>query len=282
MTLFAGGVAMYEQLRHRLAELLRRPRALPPQADRQLQHHLAEHSSSTRDFLLCAADVLEEYELDILFGPVFTPTLDERAELSDLLFHWRPMAEQLRQLVTDICHDLPHALIKLPDGTQASLSIHEVMMDRFVRLLRLEHGPDPAIAASLRDALATELWPIGIALLCEHGMTPNHQKWFVTFVNHMRAHRPVTRELLQTTAEFIASQKSLDRTTLTEAAEALMRATEGTAAYASSGHTYWSPDVAQHHHYRGQGRIDKDLVEQRQAEVQRVAAMVEDLKSFEG
>jgi hypothetical protein len=68
---------------------------------------------------------------------------------------------------------------------------------------------------------------------------------------------------------------------LLESAEALMRATQGTAAYAAGGHTYWSPDVAQHHHYRGQGRIDRDVVEQRQAELERVTAMVEDLRTFE-
>jgi hypothetical protein len=272
---------MYEQLRTRLAELLRRPRTLPPQTDRQLQHRLAEHSYSPSDFLLCAADVLEDYELDILFGPVFTPSLCERAELADLLFHWRPDGEGLRQLVNDLCRDVTHALVRLPDGTQAKLTLHEVMIDRFVRLLRLEHGPDAAVAASLRDAVSAELWPIGIALLCEPGMTPAHQVFFAAFVNHVRGRRPVSREQLQTVAEFLASQRALERAALIESAEALMRATEGTAAYASSGHTYWSPDVAQHHHYRGQGRIDKELVEQRQAEVRRVAAMVEDLRTFE-
>jgi hypothetical protein len=60
-----------------------------------------------------------------------------------------------------------------------------------------------------------------------------------------------------------------------------MRATQGTAAYAAGGHAYWSPDVAQHHHYRGEGKIDRDRFEQRQAEVELVTALVEDLKTFE-
>jgi hypothetical protein len=112
-------------------------------------------------------------------------------------------------------------------------------------------------------------------------MTAEHQRWFAAFVNHARGNRPINRAQLETVAEFVASQKSLDRNALIESAEALLRATQGTAAYASSGHTYWSPDVAQHHHYRGQGRVDKDIIEQRQAEVQRVAAMVEDLRRFD-
>jgi hypothetical protein len=59
-----------------------------------------------------------------------------------------------------------------------------------------------------------------------------------------------------------------------------MRATQGTAAYAAGGHAYWSPDVAQHHQYRGEGKIDQQRVEQQQAEVERVTALVEDLRTF--
>src|SRR5205814_2341203 len=83
-------------------------------ADRQLASHLAEHSSSgLSGFLLCAADLLEDHELDILFGPIFTPTLDERAELADLLFHWRPSAEELRQIIDEMPKALPFAKVRL-------------------------------------------------------------------------------------------------------------------------------------------------------------------------
>jgi hypothetical protein len=272
---------MYEALKSRLAALLRRPRAMKPQAQRQILQHLSEHSSSMQAFLLCAASVLEDYELDITFGPLFTPTLDERAELADLLYHWRPSAQELQQLVSELSKEVSHTLVLLEDGTKTELSLHEVMLDRFVRLLRLDAGPDPATAAALRDALPAELWTIGVALLCENGMTPTKQTWFVALVNHMSSQHAVTRGLLETTAEFLASQPTLDRQPLLAAAESLLRATEGTAAFASGGHTYWSPDVAQHHHYRGQGRVDKDRVEQQQAELERVTTMLQDLRSFD-
>jgi hypothetical protein len=93
---------------------------------------------------------------------------------------------------------------------------------------------------------------------------------------------PVTRALLESIADFAASQKSLDRPSLLASAEALMRAAQGTAAYTDAGHAYWSPDVAQHHQYRGQGRVDQGQLEERHAEVERVAVMVEALRSFGG
>ena len=272
---------MYEQLKSRIAALLRAPRPMKPQTERQLAQHLNERNANLASFLLCASEVLEDYELDVLFGPVFTPMLDQRVQVADLLFHWRPSAEQLKQLVTELCAEVPHTIILLPDGAEAKMTLHEVMVDRFVRLLRLDQGPDAATAAALREALPAELWPVGIALLCERGMTPRHQRWFVAFVSHAAGRRTITRVLLETVVDFIGSQQNLEQAALLTAAEALMRATEGTAAFASSGHTYWSPDVAQHHQYRGQGRLDKERIEQQQAELERVTAMVEDLRTFQ-
>src|SRR5436309_15440998 len=107
---------MYEALKSRVAALLRRPRSMKPQAQRQILQHLAEHSSSMQAFLLCASSVLEDYELDITFGPLFTPTLDERAELADLLYHWRPSAAQLEQVVSELAKEISHTLVLLDDG----------------------------------------------------------------------------------------------------------------------------------------------------------------------
>jgi len=273
---------MLDPLVDRLAGLLERPRALAPQSERQLAQHLAEHkSTSLASFLLGASSLLEEYELDVVFAPLFTPTLDERAELADLLFHWRPTAEQLRDdVIPALRRRVGHAVVLLPDGSSAKLTLHEVMVERFVRLLRLDAAADATTAAALRDALPAELWPVGVALLCERGMTPAHQKWFAAFVNHMSSRRKVTRELLESVAMFVTSQPDLSRGALIASAEALMRATQSTTAFAAAGHSYWSGDVAQHHHYRGQGNIDKERLAKQQAELECVTALVEDLKTL--
>jgi hypothetical protein len=272
---------MYDQLKSRLIALVARPRPFRSQTERQIHQYLSEHSTNLPAFLLCAADLLEDHELDILFGPLFTPSLDERAELADLLFHWRPTLEQLQQLIAQLCQEVSHGVVRLPDGTSAPLTFHEVMAERFIRLLRLDHAPAPPVSASLRDSLPAELWPIAIALLCEPGMTPRHQEWFAAFVAHAASRRALSRESLETAVDFLKSQPNLSHGSLVTAADALLRATEGTAAYTAAGHSYWSPDVAQHHHYRGQGNIDKERVALRLAEVERVTALVEDLRTFE-
>src|SRR4051795_4879034 len=133
-----GNDPRYMRLKARLAAMLASPRPLKPQTERQLGQHLAEYASSSSTssglpaFLLCAAEVLEDYELDILFGPLFTPTLDDRAAVADLLSHWRPPAEQSARLAVELAAEVPHAVVRLPDGTDAKLTLHEVMAERFV------------------------------------------------------------------------------------------------------------------------------------------------------
>jgi len=272
---------MYQQLKSRVESMLRRPRPLKPQTERQVQQYLAEHHSNLSQMLLCAADVLEEYELDIVFGPLFTPSLDDRAELADLLLTWRPSAAELARLPNELCSSLSHAIVRLPDGTEAQLSLHEVMAERFVNLLRLDKAAEPALAKRMSDALPPALAPVAVALLCEPGMTPAKQQWFAMFVSHVASHgRVISRGLLQTVAEFIASQPALDRQRVLTAAQALRVATESTAAHTSTGHTYWSADVAQHHHYRGQGFVDRERAEHDQAELERVNAMLDELQTF--
>jgi hypothetical protein len=272
---------VYEQLKSRLAGVLARSRPLKPQTERQLAGYLAEHSTSMGTFLACAPDVLEDYELDIAFGPLFTPTLDERAEVADLLLDGKPTEEQLKQLVGELCAEVQHVTVRLPDGTEAKLRLHEVMIERFVRLLRLEFGPDAQTAQALRQTVPNELFPIAMALLCERGMTQKHQAWFVTFAQHVARRRALSRQVLETIAEFIASQPDLAPDTLMASSDGLLRATQNSLAHAISGHAYWSPDVAQHHQYRGQGNVDKERLGQRQGELERMVALMEDLRTFD-
>jgi len=102
----------------------------------------------------------------------------------------------------------------------------------------------------------------------------------VRFVDHMTQRHTVDDPLLRCVAEYLADQPTLDHDAMLAAARALLKATRQTTTFATSGHNYWSPDVAQHHHYRGQGRVDDDDVQRRRDELQRVETFVEDLQSF--
>ncbi len=272
---------MQATLTSRIAALLAGPLPMKPQTQRQLAQHLSEHNTDLVSFLRRAPELLEDFEMEILFGPLFTPGLDQRARFADLLWEGSLTGEQLEQVVDEVCRQRSHTTIALPEGGEASLILHRVLVERYVRLLRLEAGPDTLTAATLRDALPEELQPLGIALMCEHGLTPRHQSWLAGFIGHMNGRRALSRGLLEDLVRFIAAQPDLEPLALRSAAEALLRATRGSAAFTAGGHAYWSPDVAQHHHYRGQGRVDQVRLRQQQAEVEHLTAIVEDLRALE-
>jgi len=270
----------HDALIQAIADRLALSRPLKPQTERQLHAYLDEHNVHMASFLLGAADLLEDYELEILFAPQFTPDTEDQAAVSESLYHQRPTAEQRNIIVEQLCDAVPHGQVLLHDGSIAQLTLHEVLIERFVKLLRLEHAPMPQVAAALRESLRAKLWPIGAALLRQRGFTPEHQQWLVGFLDHITQQRDVTEALLQTTAGFIAEQASLEPNALRISLDEALKGAREAVSYAQSGHAYWSPDVAQHHHYRGQGQVDVDQVKQCELQVELLTMIEVDLNSY--
>ncbi len=271
---------MYKELKATIIDLLTRSKPLKPQTERQLSRYMTEHSAELHVFLRDAAKDLEEHEIEILFGPQFTPDAQDQADVSQTLNHWRPTSKEITQLVCDICKELPFTTVQLPGDVAAKLTLHEVMVERFVRLLHLERAPEPHVSAAIRDALPCDLWPFAMAMLRQRGFTPPRQEWFTQFVCYMASRHSVTRAQLADASEFIADQPSLDSVALVSAVHALVRAARDSVSFAQKGRTYWSPDVAQHHHYRGEGQVDEDLVQNRREEEKRLQVIADDLEAF--
>jgi hypothetical protein len=272
---------MYAQLKSRIAELLAKPRPMKPQMERQIGQYLQEHSLEMPAFFQQAASLLEDHELEVLFAPQFTPALEDLAAVADLLTEWRPQADDLKRIVAELSTAKGNAVVQLPDGSEAPLPLHEVMVERFVKLLRLDHAPEPAQVTPLQDALPTELYTIAAALMRQRGFTPERQAWFSAFVRHVARKGPVTPALLSAAAQFISTQTTLERAALQAAAKELAVAAKSAVDYAQAGRMYWSPDVAQHHQYRGEGRVDGPLVQQRMEELTAIEALAAALQTFE-
>jgi len=271
---------MYNELKAQIADLLKRARPLKSQTERQVAQYLQENTGDAAGFLTRAAEILEEHELEILFAPIFTPTLEEQAAVSDLLSSWRPDAADLTRLISDLCAAKAVAILQLTDGSEVKLPLHEVMISRFVRLLRLDQAPDFKIAGMLQDKLPSEICGVALALMRQRGFTPQRQQWLASFLCHMARRAPVTVSEVVEAAQFISAQSALETPALRKAAEDLVRAAKGSAEYAQVGRMYWSPDVAQHHQFRGEGRVDRALVKQKLQELAALETIAAALESF--
>lgn len=127
-----------------VAAELERPRVLL----KQVVDHLASHYSVSRDelgaFLTGPLAALEDYEVDLLFSPLFTPTLTEQAAFSDLLDRQTLLASEWPVLVRKLEARPTVARMTTEDGTTHGIRMRDVSLERFVTRLNLDVViPDP-------------------------------------------------------------------------------------------------------------------------------------------
>ena len=127
-----------------VATELERPRPLL----KQVVDHLASHYSVSRDelgaFLAEQLGALEDYEIDLLFSPLFTPSLAEQAAFSELLDRQTLPAGEWPALIRRLADRPTVAHLRTEDGAAHAIRLREVSLERFVTRLNLDVViPDP-------------------------------------------------------------------------------------------------------------------------------------------
>lgn len=130
---------------------LERPRALL----KQVVDHLASHYSVSRDelgaFFTSQLDGLEDYEVDLLFSPLFTPTLADQAVFSELLDQQTLPASEWPTLIRKLTDRPTVAHLTTEDGATHAIKLREVSLERFVTRLNLEVAIPAPLAKSLHS-----------------------------------------------------------------------------------------------------------------------------------
>ncbi len=127
-----------------IASELERPRALL----KQVVDHLASHYSVSRDelgkFFTDQLGALEDYEIDLLFSPVFTPSLSDQAAFSELLDHETLPATEWPVLIRRLADRPTVTRLVTEDNATHAIRLREVSIERFVTRLNLDVViPDP-------------------------------------------------------------------------------------------------------------------------------------------
>ena len=276
------------QLAQSIARMLQRPRVLKPQTLRHLEQHVDTATASLRDFLATAAQKLEDYELEILFAPVFTPTPEEQMEVVELLAKSPPSAGEVDVVIQKLSREVQSCPIVLPEagsegepqGGTAPLFLHPVLIERFVHLLRLENAPRPHVAEIIQDALPSSGALVALALMRQKGFTPGHQSWLARFLIFISNRHAIDAEMIGVAGGFLASQSSLIHEDLLASLNQLIRATLETGNFAQQGRAYWSTDVAEHHNFRGAGMVDRQSVEKARKELGLLELLKTDLEAY--
>lgn len=121
-----------------LAAELERPRELSA----QVVNHIVGTYGITRDeignFLTTELPKLEDYEIDLILSPLFTPTLKDQSVFAEILGRDSVPASDWPALIQQLVARPTVAQLVSEDGSTHRVPLRDVTVERFVHRLRLE------------------------------------------------------------------------------------------------------------------------------------------------
>ena len=121
-----------------LAAELERPRAITPQV---IKHIVGTHGVAREDigaFLTEELPKLEDYEVDLILAPLFTPSLADQAVFAELLCKTSIVTSEWPSLIQQLAQRPTCARLATEDGTTHTGPLRDVTVERFTHRLRLE------------------------------------------------------------------------------------------------------------------------------------------------
>lgn len=121
-----------------LVAQLERSREISPQV---IKHLVGTHAVAREDigaFLVQELPKLEDYEVDLILAPLFTPSLGDQTVFAELLDRESVAAEQQPDLIQQLIARPTIAQLVAENGTTHPVPLREVTVERFVNRLRLE------------------------------------------------------------------------------------------------------------------------------------------------
>ncbi|MBF0612711.1 MAG: hypothetical protein G8345_12965 [Magnetococcales bacterium] len=98
---------------------------------------------------------LEEYEVEILISPLFTPNLEQREVFENVLNDSGTDAEELKQIMSILVAENTACPVECGDSTRP-LIVPEVVISRYLRLLHIDSPIPGKIADTLRKLTEPE------------------------------------------------------------------------------------------------------------------------------
>jgi hypothetical protein len=110
----------------------------------------------------------------------------------------------------------------------------------------------------------------------------DRQTWLADFLTKRSEKRAWRVEELLLLGDLTTGNRALNGETLIPAAHSAVKSARASVANISAGRHYLSSDVAEHHGYRGSGRVNETLLAQKQLELDLLVGLADDLQELVG
>lgn len=134
-----------------IAAGLERPRPLPEQVYKQLSAQHGVGRDEAARFLAEELPKLEDFEVDLALSALFTPTLADQAPVAAYLVDRAVPAAEWPELIRQLAGRPCRASLGLDGEVTVVVPLREVLVDRYVRRLRLEGSVDPGVLGIIQS-----------------------------------------------------------------------------------------------------------------------------------
>ncbi|MBX2860263.1 MAG: hypothetical protein KTR14_03450 [Vampirovibrio sp.] len=143
---------------------LQRPRLISSQVMQTLADRYSTDQNDLIAFFSEQYAQFDDVEMDLVFSPLFTPTLEDRLPYAALMQETCLSAEDAQQLLKNLALNSGAqqltATFKAPDGRQYTAPLHEVSIDRYVTRLYLERVLDNPVYDGIGQTVPHEHQPL--------------------------------------------------------------------------------------------------------------------------
>jgi hypothetical protein len=150
----AADTGEVSELIETLAAALERPRQLSARVVNYISGTYGVDDDAIGPFLVDGLPKLEDYEIDLILSPPFTPRLTDQTIFAELLGGGSVSREQWPALIQELVARPTRAQLLTTDGRSHSVVLREVTIERYVHRLRLE-AAIPESLLKLLDRIAS-------------------------------------------------------------------------------------------------------------------------------
>lgn len=273
---------MNEAILDQLRTDLTRPRRLTSQVRRHLASNYGVADDEIVTFLERELPHFEEFQVELLFGPLFTPSLDDRARYSDLLGENAPEAREVEALIDRLRSEGLACPLELDSGETFRLIVTDVLSERYVGLLYLDHPPGAVLRERVIEVAPPDDRDLVLATLREEvWQEPSRRQWLSAFLEATAKRESFSLAKLNLLGDLLRGRAHTETSRVLDLARSLLEDRRRHFVEVGPTKPFFARHIEEWHgHGRDQRRSDPEEIESHQLLLDRLGDLVLDLESM--
>jgi hypothetical protein len=192
-----------------LVERLLLPRPLSPQVSTALAGNYSTSEAEYEVFFAEKLSALDDYEIDLTFSPQFTPKPADFDAIFSVVGVQHVSQTDMATLLVSVLNQVASVPVVLPSGATVAFPLHEVMLQRFLKLLFLTDVVPPVLVEALQVKTIPAVVAVRLAYCVRQSIyrLDKYAQSFAALIQHFASKTTMTLEKTVFVHEFIQTYK---------------------------------------------------------------------------